>query len=289
VVAVLDVNQTPLMPARHKQRRLIVNADDFGLSSDVNSAVIRGHREGILTTASLMVNEEGCPEAVELARENPQLGVGLHLSLAHGRSNLPAEQVPGLVDSTGRFRESGVAAGFSYFFNRRLRAQLEQEIEAQFKAFARTGLEMDHVNGHLNIHLHPVVLRIILDRVKACGIRAVRLTRDPFFLNAQLRKGAWGYRGSHALIYTLLSSWARPRLKRLNLNSTQHVFGLLQNGAVDEGYVLDLLRVLPPGDSELYSHPNTQQFKHELTALLSVPVRELIASEGVELIRYQDL
>ena len=84
-------------------RRLIVNADDFGRSASINQAVIRAHREGILTTASLMVNEPAVEEAVALARENPELGVGLHLTLLCGHSALPPEQIPGLVDAKGEF------------------------------------------------------------------------------------------------------------------------------------------------------------------------------------------
>src|SRR5471032_1244484 len=111
-----------------EKRRLIVNADDFGLSASVNSAVIRGHREGILTTASLMVNESGFDEAVKLAKENPSLGVGLHLTLLVGHSALPPEKIPGLVNSRSEFSNQPVATGFRFFFQRSLREQLRAEI-----------------------------------------------------------------------------------------------------------------------------------------------------------------
>src|ERR1035438_9634358 len=103
------------------QRRLIVNADDFGLSHSVNAAVIHAHREGILTSASLMVNEAGFEEAVKLAKENPQLGVGLHLTLLMGHSTLPPEKIPGLVNGRGEFSNSPVATGLNYFFKQNLR------------------------------------------------------------------------------------------------------------------------------------------------------------------------
>src|SRR3954453_15501354 len=109
-------------------RRLIVNADDFGRSHSINQAVIHAHREGILTTGSLMVNEPACDEAVALARENPRLGVGLHLTLLMGRSALPPEEIPGLVNERGEFENDPVKAGFRYFFQPRLRAQLRPEI-----------------------------------------------------------------------------------------------------------------------------------------------------------------
>src|ERR1700722_8738218 len=102
-------------------RRLIVNADDFGLSPSVNEAVIRAHREGILTSVSLMVNEPGFDEAVKLAKENLKLGVGLHLTLLQGHSALPPDKIPGLVNPRGEFFESPVATGLNYFFKHNLR------------------------------------------------------------------------------------------------------------------------------------------------------------------------
>src|SRR5687768_1626346 len=96
-------------------RRLIINADDFGLSREVNAAVIRAHTAGVLTTASLMVNEEGFDEAVELARNHPRLGVGLHLSLVCGHSALPHRDIPNLVDPQQRFPDCPVSAGFRFF------------------------------------------------------------------------------------------------------------------------------------------------------------------------------
>src|SRR5579871_6997746 len=116
-------------------RRLIVNADDFGRSRSINEAVIRAHREGILTTASLMVNEPSFAEAVELARQNPQLGVGLHLTLLMGHSALPQGEIPGLVNAASEFLNDPVKVGFRYFFQRGLREQLRKEIHAQFARF----------------------------------------------------------------------------------------------------------------------------------------------------------
>src|SRR5271165_4350230 len=98
--------------ARSGRRRLIVNADDFGRGPSINQAIIRAHREGILTTASLMVNEPACAQAAALARENPRLGVGLHLTLLCGHSALPAASIPGLVNSRHEFGNNSPGAGF---------------------------------------------------------------------------------------------------------------------------------------------------------------------------------
>jgi hopanoid biosynthesis associated protein HpnK len=270
-------------------RRLIVNADDFGRSPSINEAVIRAHREGILTTASLMVNEPAAAEAVALARENPTLGVGLHLSLVCGRSALLPAEIPALVNPQSEFSNNPVAVGVRYFFSSACRAQLRREISAQMERFFATGLPLDHVNGHLHLHLHPVVFGILRENFERWNVRAVRLTHDPFWINAKIAPGRWFYRVSHALIYRILSARARPILQRHRIRHTRAVFGLLQNALVDSAYVKKLLPRLPAGDSELYSHPSLDQFKPEFDALIDPSVRSLVQDQRVELIRYQDL
>jgi chitin disaccharide deacetylase len=312
-------------------QRVIFNADDFGRSASINEAVIRAHRGGVLTTASLMVNGAACGEAVELARLNPNLGVGLHLTLVDGRSTLPCGQIPGLVHPPDRFDDNAVAAGMRCFFDRSLRAQLEAEISAQIEKFQATALPLDHVNGHLNFHLHPVVFDVLLglfgrrranpvpvgaDARRRCssgspgpgdgllasapdngddratGVSAspaVRLTRDPFWLNARLAGGQWFYRATHAFIFLLLSGRARGRMRKHGIRRAPWVFGLLQNGRMDEAYLLKLLPVLPAGDVEIYAHPNLDEFRHELDALVSPHVIALTKKLGIRRVRYQDL
>ncbi len=274
---------------RNKPRRLIVNADDFGRSHSINEAIVRAHQDGILTSASLMVNEPDCAEAVSLARQNPKLGVGLHLALVCGRSALPHAAIPGLVDPQNRFSNDPVAAGCRFFFSRNLRSQLFEEIDAQFKKFQATGLLLDHVNGHLNIHLHPVVFALLMQNAPRWGIRHLRLTSDPMALNFRLANGKFLYRISHGLIYKALSCWARPALRRQGIRHTQTVFGLLQNARVEEDFILRLLPQLPIGDSELYSHPSLDEFQNELAALVSPSVKATVQKCEIELIRYQDL
>lgn len=270
-------------------RRLIVNADDFGRSRSINKAVIRAHREGILTSASLMVNEPDCAEAVALAKETPKLGVGLHLALLCGRAGLPREKIAGLVNEQNEFTNNPVGAGFRYFVNRNLRAQLRAEIHEQFARFRATGLPLDHVNGHLHLHLHPTVFGILMQDAEQLGIRSMRLTREPFWMDVPLARGRRLYRFAHAAIYFVLSRLALSGFRRRRLRHTQRVFGLLENDRVDEAYVLKLLNVLPPGDSELYSHPSLDKFKNEFDALVSPRVKALVEKLGIRLIRYQDL
>jgi hopanoid biosynthesis associated protein HpnK len=270
-------------------RRLIVNADDFGLSPSVNAAVIRAHREGILTSASLMVNEPGFDEAVKLAKENPRLGVGLHLTLLMGHAALPPEKIPGLVNPRGEFSRSPVRSGLNYFLKRSLREPLRAEIHAQFEKFHAAGLPLDHVNGHLHLHLHPVIFQILMDDADKLRIRHLRLTRDCLARSRRLAGGRWFYRLAHAAIYACLSRRAREPLRQRGIRHAQITFGLLQDSRVDEEYILKLLPELPPGDSELYSHPSLDKFQHEFNALVSPRVREQIEKLGIQLIRYQDL
>jgi len=270
-------------------RRLIVNADDFGRSHSINEAVVHAHREGILTTASLMVSETGCDEAVELARENPRLGVGLHLTLVCGKSALPREKIPGLVNAHGEFFNNPVGVGMKFFFRPGLREQLRAEIHAQFQKFRATGLPLDHVNGHLHLHLHPTVFRLLMDDATTLGIRHLRLTRDCLSRSRRMARGRWFYRVLHAAIYEWLSRRARRPLQQRGIRYAQITFGLLQNARVDEAYLLKLLPELPAGDSELYSHPSLDEFKHEFDALVSPRVKEQIEKLGIELIRCRDL
>jgi hopanoid biosynthesis associated protein HpnK len=270
-------------------RRLVVNADDFGRSQSINQAVGRAHREGILTSASLMINEPFADEAVTLARANPGLGVGLHLTLVCGASALPHEKIPRLVDARRQFSCHPVITGWRCFASAKCRAQLRLEIAAQFEKFHATGLPLDHVNGHLNFHLHPAVFDILMENARRWGITALRLTDDWFGLNARLASGKWFYRMSHAVIFNGLSARARPVLDIKGIRHTRVVFGLLQNARVDEAFVARLLPALPPGDSELYSHPSLDQSRNEFDALVNPTFKTVAAQLGIQLIRYQDL
>jgi chitin disaccharide deacetylase len=277
------------MAAPERSRRLIVNADDFGRSHSINQAVVRAHREGILTTASLMVNEPASGEAVALAREHPRLGVGLHLTLVCGHAAGEPSTLPGLVDASGRFPDSPVGPAWRYYFDRSLRPQLAAEITAQLAKFRATGLRLDHLDGHLHLHLHPTIFRLLEARIADAGLTHMRLTRDPLRLNLRLAPGRWLYRLGHAFLFAILPRRPGAVMRQHGIRHTSAVFGLLQDSHVDEAFVTRLLPELPPGDSELYCHPSLDRFRHELEALTSPRVRALLEQQGIELIRYQDL
>ncbi len=262
-------------------RALIFTADDFGLHERVNAAVEHAHRDGVLNAASLMVAAPAAADAIERARRLPTLRVGLHLVLADGASMLPRERIPALVDGAGRFGGNMVRDGVRFFFLPHVRAQLAQEIRAQFEAFAATGLPLDHVNTHKHFHLHPTVLSLILSIGREFGLRAMRLPLEagaPFALRPWL-----------ALV--------RARLARAGVAHNDYVVGIADTGAMDEAVLLDAIANLPAqGVGEIYCHPaqaplagegpitaSMQTYRHadELDALLSPRVSEALKRSGV--------
>jgi hopanoid biosynthesis associated protein HpnK len=285
-------------------RRLIVSGDDFGAAVEVNEGIIRAHRGGILGQASLMVTGDAAAHAVDLARAHPSLAVGLHLVLAQGRPAAPPHDIPALVRDDGAFRDTPIRNGLLYAWasiRAAGRAQLVREVEAQLRTFARTGLPLAHVDGHLNMHLHPMVLPILLELAPRYGIRAMRLSRES--LGAALR-----YDRRHALrkcfegvAFHALAAWAAPRLRAAGIVSSDRVFGMHQTGHVDERYLAHVIATLPPGVSELYAHPATQQaavtarfqdgYDHagEVGAMTSPRVRAALDAAGIVLTTYRDL
>ncbi|KAK46457.1 YdjC family protein [Caballeronia jiangsuensis] len=256
-------------------RGIIVTADDFGLHERVNHAVARAHREGVLTCASLMVGANAAHHAVKIARDLPTLRVGLHLVLTDGAATLPRWSIPDLVDARGSFEGSMFENGVRFFFLQRARRQLAIEIYAQFKAFAATGLELDHVNVHKHFHLHPTILALILEIGPQFGMRAMRLPRE-----------------MHGSL--LLRPWVALMQKRLDDAGIAHndwVAGIAATGRMDEAALLAALAKPREGVLEIYSHPATEgapltpsmhDYRHadELAALCSPRVAHAIESTG---------
>lgn len=236
-----------------------------------------------------MVNGSALHDAIKLAKENPRLGVGLHLVLVRGASTLSKETIPDLVDKDGFFSSAPVRAGFAYFFKKKLRHQLYLEIKAQVEKFKATGLKMDHLNGHLHIHMQPIVFKIILENMEEWGINAIRITKDPFLLNAKIMPGNWIPRIIYAIVFNCLSAWCCYKIKGRNIKVTENVFGLLQNANVNKQYVINLLKNLKEGIYELYSHPSWGESACEVDALKDGEVIELVKTRNIELIRYQDI
>jgi hypothetical protein len=217
----------------------------------------------------------------EARQENPRLGVGLHLTLLMGHSALPPEKIPGLVNARGEFSNSPSASGMSYFFKRSLREQLRAEIHAQFEKFHATGLPLDHVNGHLHLHLHPVIFKILMEDADQLGITHLRLTRDCLARSRRMARGHWFYRVSHAAIFEWLSSRAREPLRRRENSPRANHLRPAAGFPRGRGIHFEAAAGTAAGDSELYSHPSLDKFKHEFDALVSPRVKEQIEKLGI--------
>jgi chitin disaccharide deacetylase len=275
-------------------RRLIVNADDFGSSREVNEAVILAHRRGILTSTSLMVSGAAFEQAVTLAKDNPCLAVGLHLTLVDGRPVMRALEIPHVAGKDGAFPSGPTRAGLHYFLSLRAREELFREIEAQFERFAQSGLRFSHVDAHCHLHLHPVVLDAIVEIARRYGVKRVRVPADSLFSALPFLKSA-PLAGGYALLFKLLTGRMKRKLRRQGFLFPGRVYGNLLTGKMSREYVLSLLDGVPRGLSELYFHPSVscsekdEQRSRELSILIDPGVRSKIDRLGIILSTYFDL
>ncbi len=277
---------------------LIINGDDFGYSKAVNRAIIHAHREGVLTSASLMVNECAADDAVKLAKANPNLAVGLHLVLVLGRAALPHAKIPHITDAKGRFTDSSFQAGIKYYFSPVARRELRAEMRAQFERFVATGLNFSHVDGHTHLHQHPVIFDELIRLCEEFGVRRVRVVKGEMRLSLKLDRKHLPIKLVWGTVFNLLGGWCEKRLAGRNFIQPQKVYGLLQSGDMNESYLLGLLKQMETATSEIYAHPlaldadETARQENpggirELQALTSERVRLAIETAGFRLATYE--
>lgn len=270
---------------------MIINGDDFGYSAAVNRAIIQAHLEGVLNSASLMVNEPAAEDAVQLAQANPRLAVGLHLVLVLGRAALRHSEIPHITDASGLFSGSPFRAGLAYYFSSAARREMRREMRAQFQRFASTGLPFAHVDGHTHLHMHPVIFDELLDLCQEFGVKRVRVVRGELRVSLRLdRKGLAGKVGL-AAVFNLLGRSCQRKLRRRGLAQADKVYGLLQTGDLNEDYLLGLLELIKSESIEIYCHPlsfdadegekrENPGGARELQGLLSPRVREAMKKIG---------
>lgn len=280
-------------------KEIILNADDFGLSEGANRGIMRAWQEGLLTSTSLMVGGDAFEEAVAFARRNPALQVGLHLTLVQGSAVLRQKGMPSLTDAGGEFGDDAVLAGMRYFFLKGLRKKLRQEIDAQLARCRDAGVELTHVDGHLNIHMHPVVFDILCELMPLYGIKSFRLTRENLPANLALDRNRVVGKCADAFIFSRLANRCQPRLDRLGIRYAAEVKGLLNSGGMTEAYLLRALDAVGDGLTEIYFHPGCHpcptlkrrmpdyQHEAELAALTSPRVRDKFAALGLKLRNYR--
>lgn len=283
-----------------KRRLIVINADDFGFSTGVNQAIITAHEQGILTSTSLMVTAEAADQAIALARNHPQLAVGLHLVLVCGRSALPPSKIPHLVDSKGNFPNDPVKAGLHYQFNWAARQELRWEIQAQLEKFCDSGLPLSHVDGHLHMHSHPVVLGILAELAEEFKIKVIRLPSEELRLTLKLDRRHLWQKLIWSGVFSGLRQYGESLLKSQGVGFAERVYGLLQSGCITEKYLLGLIPQIQADLVEIYCHPDIVipgeplngslgSGATELAALLSQPVRQVLRENRFELTNYSTL
>jgi chitin disaccharide deacetylase len=263
-------------------KQLAITADDFGASSRVNHAVVRGARHGILTSASWMAGGAAADEALALARDVPGLALGVHLTLVCGRAVLPPSRIPLLVDAEGWFPRSPVVQGLRLARSAAAREQMRLELRAQIERCFSGGHQPRHLDAHLDFQVHPAIFPVVATLAVDHHIAAVRVPRDPL-------RPALGFDRRHATrkileaaVFALLCRHAVAIAHRHGLRVADHVYGHHQTGAIDARYVMHLVASLPPGTHELYCHPGAaRQDDAELAALLDPAVRAACVAHGV--------
>lgn len=275
--------------SRNSSRQVLFSADDFGMSVEINEAIEKAHKEGLLSTASLMVAGPAAADAVKRAKKLPSLNVGLHLVLIEGESCL---KLPEITDQEGWFGRNEVKLGFEYGLSPKKRAALAKEIRAQFEAFSKTGLELDHANAHKHMHLHPFVGQHLIDCGLEHGLKAVRIPYEP---EVECFKGL----GS-PVVSNFCCRFLRKKAEAANLRTNDSCFGIRWSGHMTEDNILKLLDCLPEGKNEIYFHPALSQDermtsympgyqpKEELEALVSQKVKSKAQKLNLALATWND-
>jgi hopanoid biosynthesis associated protein HpnK len=286
-------------------KNLIVNADDLGWTDGVNRGIVRAHRNGIVTSASLLANGAAFESAVEMARSAPALGVGVHLNLNDGKPVSPPESIPSLVTAKGEF-----AGGPETFMLRIARRNLNlKEVETewghQIQKIVDAGIHPTHLDGHKHVHMLPGLFEIALRLARRHGIGAIRVAHETSTLRAALSCGEQQNspvvlkQGVQARALKLLARDARAMAEKAGVATADCFCGIAQTGELHVEGVKRLLQSLPEGSTEMMCHPGYMDADLEKSAtrlqdsraleveiLTNAEIRNLVASQGIRLIDY---
>jgi len=292
-------------------RRLIINADDFGLTSGVNRAIAEAHQRGIVTSTTLMANSRAFAEATELAKAanaDPPLSVGCHVVLLDGEPLLPPESIPTLLDSSkngGRFRDSlneFVIASFCHKLNPQ---EITAEATAQIRRIQDSGIQPSHFDTHKHAHMFPAVLRPLLRAARVCGLTAVRNPFGqvwPLPLSNLLRTRKLWKRFAQLNVLRNFASGFREEVARHGLRTTDGSLGVLATGTLNLRLFTAMIESMPEGTWEFVCHPGyndaeldrlqtrlRQSREQELQLLTSPEAKQLLEARDTELISYREL
>jgi len=288
-------------------RRLIVNADDFGLTPNVNEGILDAHRDGIVTSTTLLANGMAFESAVTAGKRFQRLGIGVHLNLSDGKPVADACHIPTLVDSGGWFHMApprlwaGIASG-----QVRL-AEIEFELRAQIRKVIGAGSVPTHLDGHKHVHVLPRVSEIVIRLARELLIPVVRcpLEHNPYASSPS--ENRWLPTISSVKQYLVsrtvskLAKSFRNRLAQAGLLSPAHFYGMSETGFLDARAIRQILRYLPPGTSELMCHPGYRdvelektgtrlliQREIEIEGLTAASIKNFAVSRGIQLLNYKD-
>ena len=288
-------------------KNLIVNADDLGWTKGVNRGIAEAHRNGIVTSTSLLANGCAFDDGVEIARALPRLGVGVHLNLSDGKPVAPVEKVSNLAGENGEF--SGGPESLLFRLTAKSLSPKEVEIEwnAQIEKVRAAGVQPTHLDGHKHVQMLPGLFRVALRLAKKHGIEAVRVSHEASTLRAALTGGSESTsvvlkQGVQARGLKLLARDARKIAERSGIATSDYFCGIAQTGVLTKKGVLQLLASLPEGTTELMCHPGyadgdlkssatrlQASRQTELEILTDNEVRKNIAALGIRLINYEEI
>jgi len=236
-------------------REVFFVADDFGMTPEVNRAVVEAHRRGVLQGASLMVGQPGTADAVRAAQDNPGLRVGWHLHLDNSRP---------VTCAAWPWGDSYRRAGWTIGLSRRARQLMREEVRAQWELFQETGLPCAFVNSHHHLHAHPFVYQVLLDVLKPSFDGWLRLGKPCFF--------SWNpdalWMGPADWL------WMRPRRRRCPYQCTDTLWGLGRTFRMQAGEVARAIQQLGDGFHEFYFHPRSMDNDADLQCLLELKTCE---------------
>jgi len=289
-------------------KQLIVNADDFGLTRQVSEAIVDIHRHGIVTSTTLMANGAAFDAATALSRQMPRLGVGVHLNLSEGMPVSPAPRIPSLLNTHGRLHLTPGRLWKAIAMRRVSLAEVETELRAQIAKIRRAGIRPTHLDGHKHVHVVPGVSDIVVRLAQEFSVSRVRcpLEQPPGLFHM-----LDGRRTSHSSILkqylvgrsvSALARRFRKKLAEAGLACPTHFYGISQTGFLDALGILDVLRQLPEGTSELMCHPGyvdaelvrtgtrlLGEREVEAFALRSRFIRRFLTGSGIRLVNYKAL
>ncbi|MBI3327264.1 MAG: ChbG/HpnK family deacetylase [Nitrospinae bacterium] len=287
------------------KRVLIINADDLGYTHGVNRSVAQCYRQGILTSATLMANGPAFEDAIAMVKDNPALGVGIHLVLTELQPLSRPDEIPGLLDKGGRLLPTPGALLTALLRGKVSQPAMHKELARQVSKVLDYGLTPTHLDSHMHVHVLPQVFAVVLDIAQTYGIQWVRNPFEQaaawrsFPLLQQRQRLTFCKQYLQAMLVTLYRSRFFRDVRRAGLRTPDHMFGIALTGIWSETAIRHLLSQLPPGINELMVHPGVYDEElrqrptrlheargRERDLLLSASLKDLLQRYDITLSRY---